>query len=483
MDRRLIFELSEKERSTNFIDKPNLPLRKASDFFSPRLLRNNLNLPYLGELDVVRHYTNLSRLNFSVDTHFYPLGSCTMKYNPKINEDLANLEEFTLLHPYQSQDSTQGALKLIYDLEKVLCAITGMSRFSFQAAAGAHGELTGMLIIKSYHNINRNGRYKVIIPDSAHGTNPATANMCGYKVVVVKSTREGLVDIDELNRLTDTDTAAMMLTNPNTLGLFEERILDISDIIHKKGAFLYYDGANLNPLLGVVKPSLMGFDVIHLNLHKTFSTPHGSGGPGSGTVGVNKSLVEFLPVPLVDKKKDVFCFNYELKNTIGKVKAFYGNFSVLVKAYAYILRLGGEGLKRVAQNSVLNANYIREKLEDYYEPSSQKRCMHEVVFSCTKQKTKGASALDIAKRLIDFGIHPPTIYFPLIIKEALMVEPTETESKETLDYFIKAMIDINNEINVSPEEVTKAPLTTPVKRVDETRAARFPDLKWQENGE
>jgi len=480
--RKLVFEKSKASSSPKFIDRPNLSLKGARYFFPKKFLRHKLNLPSLGELEVVRHYTNLSRLNFGVDTHFYPLGSCTMKYNPKINEDLANLKEFCLLHPYQDQKDIQGALKVMYNLEKALCSITGMKRFSLQAAAGAHGELTGMLIIKAYHQLNKDRRFKIIIPDSAHGTNPATASMCGYKVTVVKSTKEGLVDVDELYRLVDYQTAAMMLTCPNTLGLFEERILEISNILHKKGVLLYYDGANFNPLLGIVKPSLMGFDIVHLNLHKTFSTPHGSGGPGAAAVGVRDELIPFLPVPLVDREKDKFYLNYSLKHSIGRIKAFYGNFSVLVKAYAYILRLGKEGLLRVAQNSVLNANYIKEKLKDYYAIAFPKRCMHEIVLSCKNQKEKGVTALDISKRLIDFGIHPPTMYFPLIVEEALMIEPTETESKETLDRFIAVMKEIDREVENDPQMLKQAPITTPIRRVDETKAARFPDLKWRNSG-
>ncbi|MFH1768931.1 MAG: aminomethyl-transferring glycine dehydrogenase subunit GcvPB [Candidatus Omnitrophota bacterium] len=483
MDNTSIFDKSIANRKSNFFEHKSISIKKSKDILPEKFLRNGLDLPSLGELDVIRHYTRLSRKDFSLDANFYPLGSCTMKYNPKVNEDIANVAGFSSLHPYQDQNLLQGALELIYDLERLLCAISGMARFSFQTAAGAHGELAGMLMISAYHKVRKDKRYKVIIPDSAHGTNPATAAMCGYEAVVVKSNPSGLIDIDDLYRLVDCDLAAMMLTNPNTLGLFEERILDISDIVHKKGGVFYYDGANFNPLLGVVQPSQMGFDIIHFNLHKTFSTPHGSGGPGAAALGVTKDLAEFLPIPLVDKKGDKFYFNYGLKNTIGQIKAFYGNFMVLVKAYSYILRLGREGLRRVAENAVLNANYLREKLKNDYEPASLKRCMHEVVFSCENQKAMGVSALDIAKRLIDFSIHPPTMYFPLIVKEALMVEPTESESKETLDRFIGIMKDINNEIKLSPEKVTKAPLSAGVSRVDETLAARCPNVKWQEDGE
>ncbi len=479
----LIFEKPITSESANFFSTSLDEIKEAKEFIPSKFLRKDLPLPSLGEPEVVRHYTNLSRLNFSIDANFYPLGSCTMKYNPKVNEDIAQKEEFIFLHPYQEEKYVQGALQIMYELNKILCEITGMRQFSFQASAGAHGELIGMLIIKAFHALNNDKRSKVIIPDSAHGTNPASASMCGFETVVVRSTKEGLVDIDELNKKTDDEVAAMMLTNPNTLGLFEEQILDISNILHKKGALLYYDGANFNALMGIVKPSCMGFDVIHLNLHKTFSTPHGSGGPGAAAVGVVNKLVEFLPVPIVGKEKDRFYFNYNLNHTIGRVKAFYGNFSVILKSYAYLLRIGREGIKRVAYNSVLNANYIKEKLKEYYTPASIRQCMHEVVFSCSKQKNKGITALDIAKRLIDFGIHPPTMYFPLIVKEALMVEPTETESKDTLDRFINIMIAIDEEIENHPERLKNAPLTAPVRRVNEVKAARFPNLRWEKPGE
>lgn len=476
---QLIFEKSTGRMANNFFTIPNIPLKEPESFFSKDFLRDDLPLPSVSELEVVRHYTRLSKKNFSVDTHFYPLGSCTMKYNPKINEDIAQLSGFIQVHPYQNGGDTQGALFLLYDLEKILCEITGMSAFSMQPSAGAHAELAGMLMIKAYHRANQQKRHKVIVPDSAHGTNPATARMCGYDVIVVRSTPDGLVDLDELNGIVDEDIAAMMLTNPNTLGLFEENIIAISDIIHKKGAILYYDGANFNPLLGITKPALMGFDVIHLNFHKTFATPHGSGGPGAAVVGANESLKEYLPLPRVEKKNDIYSLNYERKNSIGQVKAFYGNFLVLVKAYAYILRLGRDGLKRVAYHSVLNTNYIREKLKEKYSLASTLPSMHEVVFSCVAQNNKGVSALDIVKRLIDYGIHPPTMYFPVIVKEALMVEPTETEGKKMLDYFIQVMEKIHKEVTVSPEKCKFAPLNSSCRRVDEAQAARFPDLRWK----
>ncbi|MBU1112970.1 MAG: aminomethyl-transferring glycine dehydrogenase subunit GcvPB [Candidatus Omnitrophica bacterium] len=479
MDRKVIFQKKSGSNDPGYIGKTQVPLVDPEDILGPKLLRKGLSLPQLGELSVVRHYLNLAKLNFSVDTNFYPLGSCTMKYNPKINEALAALEGFSEIHPYQEPQAVQGALELIYQLNVLLCEITGMKQFSFQASSGAQGELTGLLMIHKFHQSAGNRKTKVIIPDSAHGTNPATAAMCGYKVVVVESDASGLVDMEKLRLAVDEETAAIMLTNPNTLGLFEENILEIADIVHQKGGFLYYDGANFNPLLGITNPAKMGFDLVHLNLHKTFSTPHGSGGPGLGAVGVGDKLIDFLPVPLVVKREDNYYFDYCLKNSIGRLRAFYGNFSVLIRAYAYILRLGQEGLLRVAKNSVVNANYLKEKLRNYYCLPYPKACMHEVVFSAESQKEKGASALDIAKRLIDYRIHPPTIYFPLIVKEALMIEPTETESKETLDKFIEVMLEINREIELDLERVKNSPQSAPVKRVDEVRAARFPDLRWR----
>ncbi len=482
MDKRLIFEKDKASLINTYFDQPKFYGFKPQDFIPQDLLRKDLPLPNLSEPDVVRHYSNLAKLNFSVDSNFYPLGSCTMKYNPKINEEVCGFKGYQDIHPYQQEDTVQGALALMYDLEKLLCEITGMSRFSFQPSSGAQGELAGILMVNKYHKLNQNKKTKIIIPDSAHGTNPATAAMCGYDTVVVQSNSSGLVDLDKLEELTDQETAAIMLTNPNTLGLFEEDILKISEIIHERGGLLYYDGANFNPLLGITKPSFMGFDIVHLNLHKTFSTPHGCGGPGAGVIGVKEQLVDYLPMPLIDKKDNTFCFNYNVSNSIGRVRTFYGNFSVLVRAYAYILRLGSNGLKRVSENSVLAANYLKEKLKKHFEVVYPGRPMHEVVFSCVGQKEKGVRALDIAKRLIDFGIHPPTMYFPLIVSEALMVEPTETESKETLDYFIETMININKEIDQDIEKVKTSPHTTAVKRVDEVKAARFPKLKCQNLG-
>ncbi len=465
---------------TSYLSLPDIPLEGLKKLLPERFLREDLNLPSPGELSVVRHYTNLSKKNFCIDSEFYPLGSCTMKYNPKVAEEVTDAPGFLNLHPYQNESDLQGAMELMYELERILCALTGMHSFTLSPCAGAHGEVTGMLLVSAYHRARRDKRRKkVIVPDSSHGTNPASARMCGYEVVVAESDAHGLLDVDKLQELLDEETAAVMLTNPNTLGLFEERIVDISRLVHDAGGLMYYDGANFNALLGVTTPAQMGFDIVHLNLHKTFATPHGGGGPGSGVVGVTEQLWPFLPVPLIKAKGGTYSFNYDVPHSIGRIRSFYGNFPVLVKAYAYVLRLGSQGLRRVAQHAVLNANYIRQKLKDTYEVASLKPCMHEVVFSCLKQKEKGASAFDIAKRLIDYGIHPPTMYFPLIVKEALMVEPTETECKQTLDAFIEVMERINREIEEDPSVLKSSPHNTPVGRVDEVKAARNPILKWE----
>lgn len=439
-------------------------------------------LPEVSEVDVIRHYTNLSQLNFGLDEGFYPLGSCTMKYNPKINENAARLCGFSNIHPLQPEEACQGALKLMYNLSSMLAEVTGMSTMTLQPAAGAHGELTGIFLIKAYHRKNGDEakRTKIIVPDSAHGTNPATASVAGYDVVEVKSNERGNVDIEALKAAVGDDTAGIMLTNPNTLGLFEEDILEIAEIVHKAGGLLYYDGANANAILGKIRPGDMGFDVLHLNIHKSFSTPHGGGGPGSGAVGVGEKLLPFLPTPVVVEENGVYRFDYNLPDSIGKMRSFYGNFGVLVRAYAYILSMGPDGLKAAADNAVLNANYIMKRLEkDFDIPLANRVCKHEFVLSGEKQhKEHGVSTLDMAKRLMDHGYHPPTIYFPLIVHESMMIEPTETEGKETLDQFIDAMIDIANEAKEKPEIFRDAPYTTIVSRLDETLAARKPVLRW-----
>lgn len=453
---------------------------KLGDYLPQVLLRKEaVGLPQLSELEVMRHYKELSDRNFCIEKGFYPLGSCTMKYNPKVNELLASLEGFVNLHPLQDDEDAQGALELMYNLQEELKKITGMDAVTLQPAAGAHGELTGMMVIKKYFEVKgETNRKKVIVPDSAHGTNPASAKMCGFDIVEVKSNSKGQVDIEALKSLLDKDVAAIMMTNPNTLGIFEENVLEISKLMHDNGSLLYYDGANFNAIMGWTNPALMGFDVVHLNLHKTFATPHGGGGPGAGPVGVKSFLKEFLPVPSIEFDGNKYYRNYNVAHTIGQVRSFYGNFGVLVRAYAYILMMG-KNLKLASADAVLNANYIKEKLKGVYELPYDEPCMHEFVLSGEKQHHQGVSTLGIAKRLMDSNCHPPTVYFPLIVHEAIMIEPTESESKEVLDGFIDTMLKIAKEIEENPEEVLKSPQTTPIKKVDETLAARHPDLTYK----
>lgn len=444
-----------------------------------------LNLPCVSELDVVRHYTNLSRLNFSVDTNFYPLGSCTMKYNPKFTEKIASFDGFAQLHPLLAQLSgggilAQGSLEVLYETEKLLCEITGMSAFTMQPMAGAHGELTGVMLIAAYHKDKGAKRKYVIVPDSSHGTNPSSAAIVGYEVKVVPTGPDGYMDLAEYKKQLNEEVAAVMLTCPDTLGIFNPRIQEIADLAHKVGALMYYDGANLNAMLGKCRPGDIGFDVVHLNLHKTFATPHGGGGPGAGPVGVSARLVDYLPISRVVKRNDgTYALNYNYRKSIGYIAPFYGNFGVILKAYAYILALGKEGLIQAAEIAVLNANYCQARLKEYYDLPFDKNCMHECVFSASRQAKNGVHALDIAKYLIDQGFHPPTIYFPLIVNEALMIEPTETESKETIDAFIETMIEIARLANEDPDKIKQAPVNMPIKRLDEVRAARNPDLSWK----
>lgn len=445
------------------------------------LRKGEIGLPQMSELEVLRHYKELSDKNFCIEKGFYPLGSCTMKYNPKVNELLANLDGFSNLHPLAADEDCQGALELMYKLQEKLKIVTGMDAVTLQPAAGAHGELTGMMIVKKYFEHIGEKRTKVIIPDSAHGTNPASADMCGFEIVSVKSNDKGQVDIEALKELLTPEVAAIMMTNPNTLGIFEENVLEISKLMHANGSLLYYDGANFNAIMGHSNPKLMGFDVVHLNLHKTFATPHGGGGPGAGPVGVVEKLKDFLPAPVIAFYGQKYFRNYNIPYSIGQVKAFYGNFGVLVRAYAYILMMG-ENLKKASENAVLNANYIKEKLKGEYKLPYDVPCMHEFVLSGDKQKEEnGVSTLNIAKRIMENNIHPPTIYFPLIVHEAIMIEPTETECKERLDELIDVMLKIAQEAKNNPERVLAAPLTTPVTKVDETLAARKPDLKYQES--
>ena len=480
----LIFSKSVVGREGFSLPDCDISLKKLDQLIPPELIRNNLNLPELAEVDVVRHFTNLSRRNFGVDNGFYPLGSCTMKYNPKVNEEVVALEGFANLHPLQSSEEIQGVLELLYNFEQYLSELFGFKAFTFQPAAGAHGELTALLMIKAYHQeqlkIKKSQlktRNKIIIPDSAHGTNPASVTMVGYETVVVKSNERGNIDVASLKKVVGDDTAGLMITNPNTLGLFDEHILEVAEIIHQAGGLLYYDGANANATMGICRPADLGFDVAHFNLHKTFATPHGCGGPGAGPVGVNARLEPFLPVPRVLKQGTRYKMqDTDFPNTIGKVHSFHGNVGVVIKAYAYLRSLGAEGLREASENAVLNANYMMKRLKDHYFLKYDRTCQHEFVISAKWQKEKyGVRALDIAKRLIDYGYHPPTIYFPLIVEEALMIEPTETESKETLDKFCDAMIAIAKECEENPDLVKSAPQSTPVKRIDEARAAR--DLK------
>ncbi len=443
------------------------------------LLRGELELPEVSEVELVRYFTALSKLNYGIDTGFYPLGSCTMKYNPKWHEDIAKFPGFASIHPCQSTASVQGALQLMFELQEYLAEITGMNATSLAPMAGAQGELANILMVKAYHRARGDGARRIIlVPDSAHGTNPATSAMGGFEVSTVTSNGEGNLDLKILKAMMNEQVAALTLTMPTTLGLFDPQIIAISQLVHEKGGLLCGDGANLNSLLGKVKFGDLGFDSVQLNLHKTFSTPHGGGGPGSGPVCVKSNLADFLPSPLATKKGQEYTFTPPAKS-IGSLGASYGNFGVMVKAYAYIRSLGAEGLKEVSENAVINANYLKEKLKAYYHLPYDRSCMHEVVFSGKRQKAKGVATLDIAKRLLDYGFHPPTIYFPLVVEEALMMEPTETESKETLDAFIDAMKEIAREADENPEILHAAPHNTPVRRLDEVTAARHPDLHWK----
>lgn len=470
---KTIFEKSSGIDGINLTDK-----KTDVNFIPQNLLRNeNIGLPQLSELETMRHYKELSDLNFCIEKGFYPLGSCTMKYNPKVNEFLSSLEGFNI-HPNCDDNLAQGSLKLMYNLQKALLEVTGMDAITLQPSAGAHGEMTGMMIIKKYFDSIGENRTKVIIPDSAHGTNPASAKMAGFDIVEIKSNSKGQVDIEALKAVLDKDVAAIMMTNPNTLGIFEEGVKEISDLMHANGSLLYYDGANFNAIMGWTNPKLMGFDVVHLNLHKTFSTPHGGGGPGAGPVAVVEKLKDYLPTPVVEFDGEKYYRNYNLQHTIGSVKDFYGNFSVLVRAYTYILMMG-KNLKNASENAVLNANYLKEKLKKYYDLPYDEPCMHEFVLTGERQKHEnGVSTLNIAKALMDGNTHPPTVYFPLIVHEAIMIEPTESESKEKLDEFVETMIQIAEESKTNPEKILSAPHTTPVKKIDEVTAARKPDLKY-----
>lgn len=478
-----IFELGKEGRRGYTLPLCDVIEQNVSELVPKKFIRKKeANLPQLTELEVIRHFTKLSKNNFSVDSELYPLGSCTMKYNPKINEELAESIDFRCVHPFVSEEVSQGALHILYHMAKLLSEIGGMAKTCLQPAAGAQGELTAMMMIKAYFKDKKENRLKVIVPDSAHGTNPASAALCGYEVVEVKSDNRGNIDVKSLKDVVDESVACLMLTNPNTLGLFEEHILEVSDIMHSKGGLLYYDGANMNAILGIVRPGDMGFDIMHYNLHKTFSTPHGGGGPGSGPISCKERLKPYLPVPLIEKNKEHnYCFEYNCPKSIGRIHSFYGNFLVILKAYVYIRMLGPDGLRDVSENAVLNANYLLTKLKNHFDVSYDRNCMHEFVLSAQRFKKKGVRALDIAKRLLDYGIHPPTMYFPLIVDEALMIEPTETETKETLDEFIDVMVKIAQEIENTPEKVINAPCKTSLSRLDEVEGARHPDLQWSVN--
>ncbi|NLL70612.1 MAG: aminomethyl-transferring glycine dehydrogenase subunit GcvPB [Epulopiscium sp.] len=477
----LIFELSKEGRVGYRLPPKEVPEKPLESMIPKEWLREKQpDLPQVSEVDVVRHYTLLSQKNYGVDMGMYPLGSCTMKYNPKINEDVARLDAFAHVHPYQPEETVQGCLELMFDLQEMLAEITGMDAVTLQPAAGSHGELTGLMLIKAYHQWRGDyQRTKILIPDSAHGTNPASAAMAGFEVVEIPSTDEGLVDMEAMKAVLDETVAGFMLTNPNTLGLFEKDIVQIAEVIHKAGGLLYCDGANMNANVGITRPGDMGFDIVHLNLHKTFSTPHGGGGPGSGPVGVKAFLEKFLPVPMIRKVDERYTLTYDQPDSIGKVKSFYGNFGVFLKAYAYILTMGGEGLKRASQMAVLNANYLKERLRKTYVLPIDRVCKHEFVLSGLGPNDAGITTLDIVKRLIDYGYHPPTIYFPLIIEEAMMIEPTETESLETLEQWISTLEDIAEEAKEMPQLLKNAPHHSPVRRLDEVTAARKPKLVWK----
>lgn len=480
MPESLIFDKGSPGRRAYSLPVLDVPEKPVHEILPPELLRQApLRLPEVSELEVVRHYVRLSRENYGVDIGFYPLGSCTMKYNPKINEDIAQMAGFMNSHPLQTEDASQGSLQLMAELEDCLREISGMDRVSLQPAAGAQGELAGMLMVRAYHAARGRVRTRVLIPDSAHGTNPASAHLGGFQLQEVRSNGAGLVDLEDLKRQVDEDCAALMLTNPNTLGLFERDILKISEILHQAGALMYLDGANLNALLGLVRPGDMGFDVVHMNLHKTFSTPHGGGGPGAGPVGVKTPLIPYLPIPTIECRDGRYYSDENRPQSIGRLNTYYGNFGLLVRGYSYIRRLGARGISEVSRAAVINANYIRRRLAGTYHIPFDRPCMHECVFTAKIQKKNGIHAWDIAKRLIDFGVYPPTVNFPLVVDEAIMVEPPETESREVLDHFCEAMIQIAREAEQNPEILRQAPHTTPLRRLDEVRAARKPDLRWK----
>ena len=474
---KLLFESGSTGRSAALW--PAEPGR-VEDAIPAALLRRDIaGFPELGELEVLRHFTRLSQRNFAIESQFYPLGSCTMKYNPKINEVVARFPGFAQIHPLAPPDLLQGALALLYELERALAEISGMEQVTLQPSAGAQGELTGLMLIRACLADRGDPRKNIIVPDTAHGTNPASSTLCGYDVVQISSNERGVIDAAAVAQVMDNSVAALMITNPNTLGLFETNIEAIAEVVHAKGGMVYLDGANLNALMGIAKPGHMGVDVLHMNLHKTFSTPHGGGGPGAGPVAVKGALSDYLPLPRVTRRGERFGLEGNGPKSVGRVRSFFGNFGILVRAYAYILSLGGDGLEDASRMALLNANYIRKKLEKSYHLAYNEPCMHECIFTDRVQQRSGVTTLDIAKRLLDYGHHPPTIYFPLVVSGALMIEPTETETPETLDSFIDAMLAIAQEAKDDPELVKNAPYSTPVRRLDEARAARKPVLRWE----
>ena len=479
---KLIFEQSKPGRRAYSLPENDVESFDLSEQLPEHLTRKEAaELPEVSELQLMRHYTALANKNFGIETGFYPLGSCTMKYNPKINEDVARYEGFTAIHPLQDPATTQGALQLMYELQEDLKQVTGMDEICLQPAAGAQGEWAGLLVFKAYHQSKGEGdqRRKILVPDSAHGTNPASAAVAGYDVVEIKSSEKGTVGVEALKSALGPDTAGLMLTNPNTLGLFEVDIVEIAKIVHEAGGLLYYDGANANAILGKSTPGEMGFDVVHLNLHKSFSTPHGGGGPGSGPIGVKAALAPFLPNPRIEKQADQYSLNSNYPDSIGRVKGYFGNFGVNVRAYAYIRSMGAQGLQKVSEDAVLHANYLKARLANHYDTPFKQHCKHEFVLSGLRQKKQGVRTLDIAKRLLDYGFYAPTVYFPLIVEECIMIEPTDTEAKETLDEFADAMIAIAKEVEEQPELLHEAPTTKAVRRLDEVLAARKPKVVYQ----
>jgi len=476
--RELIFELGTPANRCTEIPAPDVP-EVPADALAGQSRTCGLRLPHVTEVDVARHYHHLATMNFGVDSGSYPLGSCTMKYNPRLNEDACRLEGFAGLHPYQPLDTAQGALELMVSLADALGEVSGLPGVTLQPAAGAHGELTALMVFRAYHTANGDPRKRVVIPDAAHGTNPASVAMCGYEVTTIASDENGAVDLDALRAALDTDVAALMLTNPNTLGLFDPNIVEITKAVHEVGALAYCDGANLNAIMGKARPGDMGFDAMHINLHKTFSTPHGGGGPGAGPVCVTPALTPFLPGPLPVRNADgTFGLGWT-EHSIGRIRSYFGNFGVLVRAYAYVLALGGDGLREASEQAVLSANYMKERLKSVYPLPYDRTCMHEFVLSGDELRKKyGVRTLDVAKRLLDYGVHPPTIYFPLIVHESIMIEPTETESLADLDRMCEALIAIAHEAESDPDLLHGAPYTTPVRRLDEARAVKQPDLRW-----